>query len=859
MKKLTSILCIVFAVVMVLSIPVAASTPYQTYTYSINGTALYSPDAYIPNKTIDAASMGLTDEATLRTYHADLKALYDVVLEKAAAFPEMNIQELTVAKAIEKTLEKQTAKAEDVTVTEKALELAKADLDKAKTDEKTAKDTHGDGSTQHLEAQDITAKAQQSFDQLELRLEEEEAAVVNAGALLTALNAYNTRYADLDGMSGPSDIEVDEKENVYIVDKTNNRLIVLDAYYHVKFIISTFQNEQGIADSLTEPQGVYITADKMVAGKIIPGKIYVCDTAAKRIVTFDHEGNFLAVIPEPKSQLFGEGFDYSPIAMAVDDYDRLYVVSHGCTDGVIVMTDEGVFTGFVGAQKVVMSVWDQIWRRFQTEEQRAASEKAIPANFNNITRSGDFIYVTTSNIDESKVLSSISSGDKSGDYAPVKMLNAAGEEIMRRNGFFPPSGEVDNKQMQSTDTIYGSSTVVDVAVGPEKTWSIIDQKRSKVYTYDFDGNLLFAFGDMGSQLGNISANNLAGITYQGDKMLLLDKSSNPSFTVYERTEYGDILIEALHNQNARENDKAILDWTEILKRNSNFDAAYVGIGNALYREGKYEESLTYFQAAYDTENYSNSYKELRKEWISKYILLIPVFVIAICFVWAKFMGFAKKVNKRVSVTKGKRTYGQELLFVFHLIFHPFDGFWDLKHEKRGSVRAGITFLGITIVAFYYQSIGQGYVMNPTEEYSTILASILSIGVPLALWMVANWCLTTLFEGEGSFKDIFIACTYSLLPLPMIIIPVTIASNFVLVTETDILSLLTVFAFIWALGLIFLGSMVTHDYSMGKNFLTTLGTIVGMVCIMFIALLFSTLLGKLVSFVTNIVTEIQFRM
>ena len=31
------------------------------------------------------------------------------------------------------------------------------------------------------------------------------------------------------------------------------------------------------------------------------------------------------------------------------------------------------------------------------------------------------------------------------------------------------------------------------------------------------------------------------------------------------------------------------------------------------------------------------------------------------------------------------------------------------------------------------------------------------------------------------------------------------------------------------------------------------------CIMFIALLFSTLLGKLVSFVTNIVTEIQYRM
>ena len=91
------------------------------------------------------------------------------------------------------------------------------------------------------------------------------------------------------------------------------------------------------------------------------------------------------------------------------------------------------------------------------------------------------------------------------------------------------------------------------------------------------------------------------------------------------------------------------------------------------------------------------------------------------------------------------------------------------------------------------------------------------------------------------------------------IPVTIASNFVLESEVSILTLFSTIAFIWAGILIFFGTMVTHDYTMGKNVITTLGTIVGMVCIMFIALLFSTLLGKLVGFVTNIVTELQYRM
>jgi hypothetical protein len=105
---------------------------------------------------------------------------------------------------------------------------------------------------------------------------------------------------------------------------------------------------------------------------------------------------------------------------------------------------------------------------------------------------------------------------------------------------------------------------------------------------------------------------------------------------------------------------------------------------------------------------------------------------------------------------GKRTFVQELLYGFHLIFHPFDGFWDLKHEKRGSVRASIVYIAVAILAFYYQSIGQGYLLNPQGMYSSILVQAIGVLVPLFLCVLANWCLTTLFEGEGSFKDIIIA-------------------------------------------------------------------------------------------------------
>ncbi len=712
MKKLISVIAFVFAMVLLLAAPVGAVKSYQTYTYSIDGYALYSPDAYTPIKMIDSTYMGL---------------------------PSV--------------------------------------------------------------------------------------------------------------IDDPGDLVVDDKDNVYIADSGNDRIIVLDRYFKLKFTISKFTNDEGVPDSLNNPKGVFVTSDR----------IFICDTDQNRIVTFDRDGNFLRVIPQPESNLFENDDVYKPVAVAVDDYNRLYVVSSTTYQGIIVMNDDGEFIKFVGAQKVTISAWDRIWRMFQTDEQKELSIDYVSTEFNNITiNEKGFIYVTTSTIEDSSVESAIRGKSKSGDYAPVKLINQSGDEVMSRNGFWPPSGEIDMAHTTADGSLaQGVSKIIDVAVGPENTWSIIDEKRQKIFTYDYDGNLLFAFGDAGSQLGNLKS--IEAITYMSDgTMLVLDKTQD-SITVYQRTEYGDILIQALANQNNRQFDRAINDWTEILKRNQNFDAAYIGIGDALYRNGEYEEALKYFEAAYDISGWSDSYKEIRKNWISNYVLLIPlivgILIAAVVFVFKK----AAKINKRAETAGGKRTFVEELLFGFHLIFHPFDGFWDLKHEKRGSLRAAVVYVLVTVFAFFYQAIGSGYLVNPYGSYTTIVAQALGVLVPLFLWVVANWCLTTLFDGEGSFKDIFIACSYSLLPLVFAVIPTTIYSNFALVEELDINSLIVTVAFIWTALLIFIGMMVTHDYPLFKNFITSLGTIVAMAFIMFIAILFTTLLGKIVSFITNIVVEISYRM
>ena len=652
----------------------------------------------------------------------------------------------------------------------------------------------------------------------------------------------DSAYIGLDkAIDDPRDLFVGPDDKVYIVDAANSRIVVTDANYKLDFTIDEFVNDQGIPDGFTNPSGVFANMDE----------IYVCDTDANRLVVFDHEGNFLRILAKPQSALFGEDSIYKPVAVVVDQYNRIYVISSTTYQGVIVLTSDGAFTGFIGAQSVVASAWDIIWRNFQTDAQRMNTKSYIPTEYNNISIDKEgFIYVTATASDRSKQAEQYAQlRSKSKKGSPVKKLNAAGAEVMNRLGYFAPAGEVN----VTRTTV---SRIIDVAVGPENTWSIIDENRQKVYTYDANGNLLFAFGDKGGQLGNLS--NVEAIAYQGDKMLILDKSDN-FFTVYKRTEYGDILIAALENENNRRFDKAIDYWREILKRNSNFDQAYVGIGRSLYNSGEYGEAMEYYKAAFDTANYSDAFKEVRKAWIEKYFLVLPIAVIAFVLLWSRFSKYYKKKNKDTALKVGKKTYWEELLYVFHLIFHPFDGFWDLKHEKRGSVRAALTIFGLVVLAFYYNSIGRGYIVNPTAKYSTLFAQLLSVGLPVMLWVISNWCLTTLFEGEGSFKDVFIATCYALFPMVLVLVPATLYSNVALANETGIITLLINIGYIWCGILIFFGAQTTHDYSMGKNFLTTAGTIVGMAIVMFIGILFTSLISNMVSFVTNIIVELQYRM
>lgn len=646
-------------------------------------------------------------------------------------------------------------------------------------------------------------------------------------------------------MNSPRDLFIDKNSNIYIADASNNRIIVCNRNLQYKFEITEFTNDQGVPDTLANCQGVFVTDEY----------IYVADTDNNRIVLFDLEGEFHSIVEEPRSDVFPENSIYKPVALAVDAAGRMYIVSSTTYMGVISIGPDGEFTGFIGAQQVSISALEIMWRKLQTKEQRETSTQYVSTEFNNITIDEDgFIYVTTSSIEESAQQAAIT--DKSAGNAPVKKLNTAGSDILKRNGFFAPGGEVTVMNQGASDNdIYGASKIIDVALGPQGTWSIIDEKRQKIYTYDEEGSLLFIFGDSGMQTGNLSS--IQSIAYKDSDILVLDKTAN-NISVYKRTEYGDLLLTSIQHNRERQYDLALDDWTSVLQRNSNFDEAYIGIGKALYRNGQYEEAMDYYESAYDTENYSEAFAMWRQDWVKKYVWIVILVAVAAIVGYSLFFKYAGKLNVKGHTKVGKRTFWEEIIYGFWVIFHPFDGFWDLKHEKRGSVRGAFFWIGMTILGFTYKSVGSSYLVNPYGGYLNIIATITSIMVPFLLWAAANWMLTTLFEGEGSFKDIFVATGYALVPIPLFIFPVTICTHFLTLSEVSILNLLLTISFIWVGLLIVFGSMVTHDFTFGKNILMCVFTIVGMALIMFVAILFSGLANNIVSFVTAIVVELSYR-
>lgn len=626
-------------------------------------------------------------------------------------------------------------------------------------------------------------------------------------------------------LSAPQDLYAGPGGKLYIADTGNDRIVILDRDFKPAGVIGEFAHD-GKQDGLKGPQGIYVAPD---------GSVFVADTDNRRIVEFDGAGKAKRIIPEPESTLLRQGFQYAPTKLAVDKAGRLYVISQGSYEGIMEFESDGTFSGFIGTNRVKFSPVDLFWKRISTKAQREQMQQFIPIEFNNLdVDENGFIYTSAS--------------EENSDQ-PLKRLNPSGTDILRSKGYFPPKGDVGNLEGGS---VTGSSIFVDVTPDRAGMFSALDAKRGRVFTYDKDGNLLYEFGGLGSQQGNFRTP--VAIDLLGDRMAVLDKDNN-RLSVFAPTTYGSLIRSAVMALSEGRTDESTEAWKRVLQLNANFDVAYIGIGKSLLKQGENREAMSYFELGNSREYYSEAFKRYRKEVVFEHfgtIVLVIALAIAVVIAAVKLAG-----------RKAKGQFYREFGIIrnpFYTLLHPFNGFWEMKYERKGRLSVAFGIVALLVVAMIVKRQLSGFVINfnNPDQLST-LNELKFILLPFLLWCIANWSLTTLMDGEGKFTEIMIATAYSLLPLVLIYFPQVLYSNVITADESSFYYLLDTIAMIWFIWLLFTGTMTVHQYSAGKTIVTMLLTLVMMGIIIFLGVLFFSMLQQMVNFASSIYREITFRL
>ena len=232
------------------------------------------------------------------------------------------------------------------------------------------------------------------------------------------------------------------------------------------------------------------------------------------------------------------------------------------------------------------------------------------------------------------------------------------------------------------------------------------------------------------------------------------------------------------------------------------------------------------------------------------------------------MSIAKSASKPAkakagSAGRGKAWWGRytaSLRYAFHVITHPFDGFWDLIHEKKGTIAAANTFLFLFLLTRVLKLMLTSFqFISAPVQHLNIFEEAASLLLPFLVLCLANWAMTTLFEGKGRFKDIYMAMCYALVPYTLLELPMILVSNCLTFEEGSFYSVLLTFSVVWCVFLVFIGLMEIHDYGPGKTFIFLIVTVVGAAVIIFLLLTFFSLLSDALAYFVSMYREIVFRL
>lgn len=604
-------------------------------------------------------------------------------------------------------------------------------------------------------------------------------------------------------------------ENIYVADTGNKRIIQSDIKGN---IIREYKS-----DKFVTPTGVFVTDES----------IYIADKDAKTVFKISHDLDVnnqsiieLEVVKPSKSPIFGN-HDFVPTKVAVKSNRNIYVIGEGSTNGIIEFNYEGEFLGYLGINSVELSFRAILYNFFVKDASTASSKPSAPTNVALGLKGA--ILSTNVNVNET-----------------FKRLNITGINTLQAS------------------TTYPTTTLADIIMNDEGYIYMVAE-TGEVYEYDSKGNLLFQFNTYDSAKTQVLGltSKPTGICIDNSGNIYILDSGYRNIQIYQKTVFVDLVHEAvsLYNEGRYVDSKPL--WEEILRQNTSFSLAHTALGSALTKEGKYEEALEEFKIAKDYAGYSAAYWEIRNVAIQSNLpLWLGLFLGAIVIIF-----ILNKLYKKTTIFDGlkaviakikSKKLVAELLYAFKVFKKPSDTFYGIKKQGKASYASGFILLALFVIVYLVDIYCSGFLFRSEAGLSYVSIQLAIVLGVFFLFVIVNYFVSTLSDGEGWFRDIFICTVYSLMPFIVLTLPMTFISHFLTFNESFIVELYKTLTIVWSLFLVIYAIKEVHNYSFKKTVGSVLIIIFGMVILVLIGLLVYSFMGQLIDFLVSIVKEVFYR-
>ncbi|MBE1445000.1 SMP-30/gluconolactonase/LRE family protein [Paenibacillus sp. OAS669] len=621
----------------------------------------------------------------------------------------------------------------------------------------------------------------------------------------------------------PKGIFIDTKDNIYIADTGNNRIVHLDENGNFKRIIDVKENP------LKKPEGVFIDKN---------GDIYVADTGNKRVLRLDSNGKMIREFKRPDSKFLPESFKYDPIKVAVDKRGFLYIATLGGYQGLLQLDPEGNFQSFFGANKTEFSVMDALKRMLYTREMYLREISKLPGSVSSVTiDQNGFIYTVTKEVTNGQ----------------IKKLNIAGKDLLATKNDTSATGDAvktfGEVRFPSRDKL--TPKLNDLTVDRNGNITAIDSTLKYVNQYDANGNLLFFWsGDTtasSSKLGVVKTPS-AIASNSKNHLYILDEENNV-VQVFRLSEFGELVHKA--NQLTQEGryEESEKPWQEVLRLNAYYTPAMLGLAKAAYKKGDFERAEKLFYDAGQIQGYSDSFWQIRLMWFQRNFGLLMNIVIIFGVGYLLFERLTRKSGFRKKWRNRQRTRIPllvQLKHSFYILKHPIDGFSAIRYEGKGGFASSTIMLLLALVSFCIYRAFTNFTFNPSVVLEINLITVfIQFMVLWVGWIVSNYLISTIYRGEGRFRDVAFGSTYALFPIALVGLPLTLLSNVMTLSESAIYSFLQIAMMIWVGLLMFWKVQSMQNYSVGETVMN-----------IFLSLVTMTILGVLIFITFGLSSEMK---